>query len=325
MRINGNTIERKFYNIILNLNEIYSNNRKILVGDDAIYYNENEIISYPSNIIKGNKRQKICYSFHISEIPDLIRTGVNPYNRENFPSEILKEWYDKLSDNKLPCTLVPVSLKEIHQFNFDELILSRSPGTLIKNEELDIYDFKDIPDINIRKLFIQNYKEGMSLNLIINKISQEKNLKIKFLNILNAKKYVKSSKKIVKVVKNITGYGIYDKNFNLKQEFKKIERWINETSIGRYVDLINILERWSYPMIYNFFLILANYRQPIITITNWRKLINNFWKKRGCYTVERMNKFFKEIFFHIMVSGCNTGKLNLSFGNRYYTAIKFRI
>ena len=92
-----------------------------------------------------------------------------------------------------------------------------------------------------------------------------------------------------------------------------IERWVNFTSIGRYVDLINIFDKWTYPIIYNFFLILVNYKQPIITVNNWKNLIHNFWKKRKIYTLEQMNKFFKEIFFHIIVSGCNSGKLNLSF------------
>ena len=313
MKIHGKNIDSKFYNIILNLNDIYSNNEKILVGDNVIYYSKNEIISYPSNIIKGNKKQKIFHIFHISEIPELIRKGVNPYNREKFSKEILKEWYNKLSETDLQCTLQPVSLQEVYQFNFDELVLSRVPGTLITNQELDVYQFDNIPDINIRRLFITCYKQGLSLNSIINKISQKKNLGIKFINILNAKKYIKNKKKIVKVAKNITGYGIYDKNFNIKREFKMIERWVNFTSIGRYVDLINIFDKWTYPIIYNFFLILANYRQPIITVNNWKNLINNFWKKRKIYTLEQMNKFFKEIFFHIIVSGCNSGKLNLSF------------
>ncbi len=53
-------------------------------------------------------------------------------------------------------------------------MLSRVPGTLITNQELDVYQFDNIPDVNIRRLFIACYKQGLSLNSIINKISQKK-------------------------------------------------------------------------------------------------------------------------------------------------------
>ena len=128
------------------------------MGDVIHNYNNNEIITYPSNIIKGNKKQKIIHSFHVSEIPELIRTGINPYNREKFPKSVLKKWYGKISENNIPSTLSPISLKEMHQFNFNELVLSRNSGVLIKSEINDIYDFNNIPNIDIRNLFKKNYK-----------------------------------------------------------------------------------------------------------------------------------------------------------------------
>ena len=58
MKDNRNNIDKQFYNIILDLNKTRSNNEKIIVGDVIDNYNSNEIITYPSNIIKGNKKQK---------------------------------------------------------------------------------------------------------------------------------------------------------------------------------------------------------------------------------------------------------------------------
>ena len=58
---------------------------------------------------------------------------------------------------------------------------------------------------------------------------------------------------------------------------------------------------------------LATYKQPIITINNWNKLINNFWKKRKIYTVNQMEIFYREIFFHLIISACNSGEITLSF------------
>ena len=50
-----------------------------------------------------------------------------------------------------------------------------------------------------------------------------------------------------------------------------------------------------------------------MTINNWNKLINNFWKKRKLYTVNQMEIFYREIFFHLIISGCSSGKITLSF------------
>ena len=313
LKENGNNIDKKFYNIILNLNEAESNNEQIIVGDDVYYYNNDEIITYPSNIIKGNKKQKIVHSFHISEIPELIRTGLNPYNREKFPKSTLKKWYDQISANNLPSTLPPISLKEIHQFNFNELVLSRNSGVLIKSENNDIYDFNDISNIEIRNLFKKNYKPGLSLNLVVNNIAKDKNIRIKFANIFKATKYIKISKKIMKITRNIPGYGIYDKKYDQIHEFKKIEKWVNSTSIGRYIDLVNIIKKWPYPLFYNFFIMLATYKQPIMTSNNWNKLIHNFWKKRTIYAVNKMEIFYREIFFHLIISGCSSGEITLPF------------
>ena len=206
---NNNKLNKNFKSLVLNLNNNISNNTTILTGDNVEYYSKDELVIYSSNIIKGVKRQKINYCFHISELPDLIRTGINPYNRSIFSYEKKKEFYSKLGRTKISCNLVPISFKELHQFNFDQLILSRTQGTLCKNILVNKYNYNYIPNFDIRMLYKKYNIIGSHLNNIVSNIIRNEKTKFPISLIINSKQYIKEEELSLNKKIFVEGYGIY--------------------------------------------------------------------------------------------------------------------
>ena len=304
---NSKNIDQNFLNIITDFNKIKSHNIELLTGESPNNYTKDEIITYTHVIKNKNKKQKINYSFHISELIKLLQTGINPYNREKIPKEILKEWYDKLDYISFPPSQKPLTMKELHNVHFKEYILSREPGTIKMDVKIIKYNFDNIPDINVRKLYQKYNKSGRTLHNIIEKIKKKE--KISLLKVLKNKRYIETKEKIKKGKTLVDGYGIYKKSYSIISDLRKIEEWVNSLSIGVYIHLITWLKEWSYVIIFKLFTILLEYQQKII-IDNWQKMIMSIWLKRNVYTRVEMKNFFLYIFFYIISSGCNTGTLN---------------
>ena len=304
---NSKNIDLNFLNIITDFNKIKSHNIELLTGDSPNNYTCDEIITYTYVIRNKNKKRKINYSFHISELPKLLKTGINPYNREKIPKEILKKWYLKLDHISFPLALKPLTLKELHNLHFKEYILSREKGIIKMDKKITEYNFDNIPDIKVRKLYKKYNKNGRSLHTIIEKI--KKNEDIGLLEILRNKRYIESCEHVKKGKILVEGYGIYVKPYSITIELQKIEEWINSLSIGVYIHLVTWLQEWSYVIIFKLFTILLEYQQKII-IDNWQKMIMNIWLKRNIYTWSDMKRFFIYIFYYMISSGCNTGTLN---------------
>ena len=121
-------VKRK-YEKYLNL-KTYMNEYLSSTCDSISKYSQSEIIEYKN--LSGNK---LCiWAFHISEIPNLIKTQTNPFTQEKIIIDTIKKWYQILDKNLLPLHYPPLSVDDIQNIKFNKPILSKINRVILKNE-----------------------------------------------------------------------------------------------------------------------------------------------------------------------------------------------
>lgn len=292
------------HDFVCEFNKIKSINSNLsLTGESINKYSNDEIIIY--------KEQDKIYAFHISEIPYLIKTQINPYTRIKIPFQIIKSWYNILNQIHLPLTFTPLVLSDIRLSNFKETILSQNNLKIVQTRKINQFNFSNITDQTIRDIFIKN-NNYTNMNLLVhNVIIDARKNKIPINNILSQKSNIIVEESVEKIPVIIEGFGIYKQLFNIKKILIQIEYLFNQTSIGCYVNLCSWLNSWSYTIIFKLFSLLLHYKQQIFNDTNW-KFIMSIWNKRKSYARLNMKKFFIDLFIFIVWNGFHTNSLDIT-------------
>lgn len=294
------TITRK-YEKLLN-SKVYMNQNISSTCESTQKYSPNEIVEYTV--------ENHTWAFHISEIPNLIKTQINPFTRDKITIDTIKEWYKILDNRLLPLYYPPLSCDEIGKLDLSKPILSRNDGEIIvKNNALE-FDFSNVDDKNMLDIF-ESCSDANNMNSFIQKTIRKIRKKQLSISIyMSQRNKIKLSTKIINNTIPITGIGIYSRKFSNKIILVKIQTLLNNTAIGRYIHLISWLDSWPYVIIFKLFVDLYTYNTKILN-ENW-SIILDIWKKRKSYTRYKMKRFFMDLFSFLVANGFEKNSLNIN-------------
>lgn len=270
-------------------------------------YSPLEIVEYKNFSPTTNKYD--IWAFHISEIPNLIQTQINPFTRKKIKIDIIKEWYNLLDNNLLPLCYPPLTMKDISNIKFTKPILSRPDSYIYKDTTVLDFDFSHIDNKQIKNIF-ELYSDVADMNTFIQKtIRKIRKKKISISTYLEQRNKIKTKTKIISKEYKQSGFGIFFKKFSNKIILDNIQRIINCTSIGKYINLILWLDSWPYVLIFKLLFDLYIHNE-IILDQNWVSILD-IWKHRKSYTRYKMKKFFIDIFIFIVCNGLNNNTLQI--------------
>lgn len=297
-------LDRK-YEKYLNLTT-YTNECISSTCESISKYSQSEIVEYKK--LSGGKY--CTWAFHISEIPNLIKTQINPFTREKITIDTIKKWYQLLDKNLLPLHYPPLSIDDIKNIKFTKPILSKDNRVIIKNEHVLEFDFSNVDDPQIKKIF-ELYQDMPDMNSFIQKtIRKIRKKQLSIARYLEQRKKIKIKKKTIAKEYQQPGFGIYWKKYSNKIILTNIQQALNYTSIGRYINLILWLDSWPYVLIFKLFFELYTHNVVILD-QNW-SVILDIWRKRKSYTRYKMKRFFIDIFIFIITNGLHDNTLNIN-------------
>lgn len=292
---------KKILNNICYMNKTFSS-----ICECTNKYSKSEIIEY-----KTSKNNKICiWAFHLSEIPNLIKTQINPFTREKINIDIIKNWYNILDKNRLPLHYPPLSTDEISDIDLSKPTFSQAEKTIDKDDIVLDLDLSDVKNNDMKEIF-ELYKDAPNMNIFnlksMRKI-RKKNMSISVY--LEERKQIKIKKKVITKQCKLQGFGIFWKKYSNDVVLANIEKILNATSIGKYINLILWLNSWPYVLIFKLLFDLYIYNEQIVS-NNW-SIILELWCKRKSYSRCKMKKFFTDIFIFIVTNGLNYNTLNIN-------------
>ena len=277
------------------------------------FINSDEIVSQfsPREIVIF-KDNKLVWAFHISEIPNLLQTKINPYTREQIPFNIRKQWYEYLDDNLIPLNYPPLSINDLQYITFEEPMLSQRSQLITKTIKRIKFDFSNIKDTEVAAIF-QFFKYEPNINQLISrsiyKVRRQKNNII--LRIFKEKKNIITTEVQSNVKIQLHGFGIYMNSFKIDLMIEHMSRLINNTSLGSYVNLKSWLDDWTFVIIFKLLTILYNFQQSIFNTENW-EFILSIWEKRKCTRRSLIKKYLIEILISIMYNGFINNTLDIT-------------
>ena len=289
--------KKKYTNANINLSCEFTNN-----------YSPNEIIEYKIFSITSNKYN--IWAFHISEIPNLIQTQINPFTRKKISLDVIKKWYNLLDQNLLPLCYPPLSINDIKNISFDKPVLYKPDRSIYKNIEALDFDFSNVDNKQIKNIF-ELYQDVPDMNSFLQKtIRKIRKKKINISTYLEQRNKIKTKTKYISKEYKQPGFGIFWKKFSNKIILDNIQRILNCTSIGKYINLILWLDSWPFVLIFKLLFDLYIHNEVILE-RNW-VIILDIWKYRKSYTRYKMKKFFIDIFIFIVSNGIHDNTLHIN-------------